>query len=447
MLVDVQEALSEQRSIYVATGEYWFDTDPGEGNGETVLSMDGSFNNVIEAIIGGEIPSPVASGIHVLWLRVMDPQGGWGKPFGIVVNMDIDVFEFSTEISGPNNVCSGIEQLNVPYQCEPANGTSYNWSITGGTIITGQGTPTITVDWNAAVSHQLTLEQCIGTYCQIDQINVTTSESISVTNDVQICMGASYFAGGASQTTSGTYTDLYQNSNGCDSTVITNLSFLETFSINTNLEICEGDSAFLANEWQLQAGNYSDILQTTAGCDSIIVTTLNIISSTEQPIIFQDSEFTVFSLADSDSTTWIITQNACPEVTITLPGSFILNSVLFNLTCESEGEISAISYVNGCPSAPSQSIYFFTTNTEYHTTTPQLKISPNPTTGILKLQGSAVQANSELQVLNSVCKVILSTQIRTNETEIIDLTSVSAGMYWIKITSGANPIIQRLVIE
>jgi hypothetical protein len=117
------------------------------------------------------------------------------------------------------------------------------------------------------------------------------------------------------------------------------------------------------------------------------------------------------------------------------------------LTCESEGEISAISYVNGCPSAPSQSIYFFTTNTEYHTTTPQLKISPNPTTGILKLQGSAVQANSELQVLNSVCKVILSTQIRTNETEIIDLTSVSAGMYWIKITSGANPIIQRLVIE
>ncbi len=36
-----------------------------------------------------------------------------------------------------------------PYTITPVVGSNYNWSVTGGEIITGQGTPIITVHWDS----------------------------------------------------------------------------------------------------------------------------------------------------------------------------------------------------------------------------------------------------------------------------------------------------------
>ncbi|MBI5217417.1 MAG: SprB repeat-containing protein, partial [Bacteroidia bacterium] len=52
----------------------------------------------------------------------------------------------------------------------------------------------------------------------------------------------------------------------CNDTVIYNYS-----------SICSGDSIFLGGMWQTTAGIYHDTLQTSAGCDSIVITTLSII--------------------------------------------------------------------------------------------------------------------------------------------------------------------------
>ena len=52
---------------------------------------------------------------------------------------------FSPQISGSINVCnSSIAQYSVP----DLLGSTYNWTITGGTILSGQGTHQITVQWN-----------------------------------------------------------------------------------------------------------------------------------------------------------------------------------------------------------------------------------------------------------------------------------------------------------
>lgn len=60
---------------------------------------------------------------------------------------------FSSSISGPNPVTNG--QQNAVYSVPDQTGFSYDWSITGGTIVSGQNTHAVTVDWDAASSNAL----------------------------------------------------------------------------------------------------------------------------------------------------------------------------------------------------------------------------------------------------------------------------------------------------
>ncbi|MGN6645509.1 MAG: Ig-like domain-containing protein, partial [Cytophaga sp.] len=52
---------------------------------------------------------------------------------------------FSTFISGPNPIISG--QQNTIYSVFNQNGFSYEWIVVGGTIVSGQNTNEVTVDW------------------------------------------------------------------------------------------------------------------------------------------------------------------------------------------------------------------------------------------------------------------------------------------------------------
>lgn len=95
-------------------------------------------------------------------------------------------------------------------------------------------------------------------------------------NQVSICSNDSIFLQGAYQVTPGSYIDSLQTSNGCDSIVITNLSIGQPFSINQSMSICPGDSAFLQGFYQITPGIYYDTLQAVSGCDSIIETVLTV---------------------------------------------------------------------------------------------------------------------------------------------------------------------------
>ncbi|MCB0795945.1 MAG: T9SS type A sorting domain-containing protein [Flavobacteriales bacterium] len=77
--------------IHVSAAEYWADSDPGEGAAMPMLAADGNFDSAVEAVKGGNIPVPVFSGTQVLWMRAQDDDGGWGPPFGVVVNIDTTI--------------------------------------------------------------------------------------------------------------------------------------------------------------------------------------------------------------------------------------------------------------------------------------------------------------------------------------------------------------------
>lgn len=92
-----------------------------------------------------------------------------------------------------------------------------------------------------------------------------------------ICQGDSLLLAGSYQTTTGVYTDALQTNLSCDSIIVTHLTVNPTYVINLNQAICEDDSTFLGGSFQNTAGTYTDALQTNAGCDSIVLTTLSIV--------------------------------------------------------------------------------------------------------------------------------------------------------------------------
>ncbi|TNE81885.1 MAG: gliding motility-associated C-terminal domain-containing protein [Bacteroidetes bacterium] len=51
-----------------------------------------------------------------------------------------------TSFNGPDRVCANANSL---YTANGSTGSTYNWTVTGGTLLSGQGTNSISVDWGA----------------------------------------------------------------------------------------------------------------------------------------------------------------------------------------------------------------------------------------------------------------------------------------------------------
>ncbi len=67
--------------------EYYWDNDPGAGNGQAVMAADGAWDDVIEGLLLETSGLP-GEGAHTLGLRARNAQGSWGPTFTTVVVID-----------------------------------------------------------------------------------------------------------------------------------------------------------------------------------------------------------------------------------------------------------------------------------------------------------------------------------------------------------------------
>lgn len=110
---------------------------------------------------------------------------------------------------------------------------------------------------------------------------ITTHLTVYPTNSTQnpiICEGQSVQVGSHIYTITGTYNDTLMTSMGCDSFVVTNLSVIPRTYFLQTINLCEGQSYDFNGHTYLQNGNYQDTLVNANGCDSVITTTIHIIS-------------------------------------------------------------------------------------------------------------------------------------------------------------------------
>jgi len=89
-----------------------------------------------------------------------------------------------------------------------------------------------------------------------------------------LCEGDTIILEGAYQTTGGVFTDILQSSNGCDSLIYTYVTLLDNATTYMQEVICDGDSIFIAGEFRFEAGEFTEHYNTFEGCDSIVITEL-----------------------------------------------------------------------------------------------------------------------------------------------------------------------------
>ncbi|MEJ5105877.1 T9SS type A sorting domain-containing protein [Chryseobacterium sp. MYb328] len=75
-----------QAQINVNNAEYYWDTDPGEGNAIALAPADGNFDSAIENILQNTSSFPSANGFHTFAIRFKDSQGNWGPVFKNIVH-------------------------------------------------------------------------------------------------------------------------------------------------------------------------------------------------------------------------------------------------------------------------------------------------------------------------------------------------------------------------
>ncbi|MBK8564522.1 MAG: T9SS type A sorting domain-containing protein [Saprospiraceae bacterium] len=92
--------------------------------------------------------------------------------------------------------------------------------------------------------------------------------------NVQVCIGTSYELNGQILTQSGTYLAQMLSTHGCDSTVTLHLEVVDSFDIQLNESICEGESYLFDGQALTQPGAYFAEYETAAGCDSTVALNL-----------------------------------------------------------------------------------------------------------------------------------------------------------------------------
>ncbi|MFN8350087.1 MAG: hypothetical protein U0U25_01345 [Flavobacteriales bacterium] len=74
-----------KRTVQLTMAEYFWDTEPGPGNGIAMLALDGNFSSAFEQASASATPPP--AGLHTLSLRVKGDDGTWGPVFRTIVDV------------------------------------------------------------------------------------------------------------------------------------------------------------------------------------------------------------------------------------------------------------------------------------------------------------------------------------------------------------------------
>ncbi|MBT5273443.1 MAG: T9SS type A sorting domain-containing protein, partial [Flavobacteriales bacterium] len=111
--------------------------------------------------------------------------------------------------------------------------------------------------------------------------NVVVSPHVSFLNNPTICNGETYLINGNIYDSSGVYIDSLQTTNGCDSVVTTTLTVLSISGGSgvNNQTICMGDYIMVGTNTYFASGTYFDTLMSSNGCDSVVTTNLNVLTA------------------------------------------------------------------------------------------------------------------------------------------------------------------------
>jgi hypothetical protein len=237
-----------------------------------------------------------------------------------------------------------------------------------------------------------------------------------------VCHGDSIFVDTNVYHTTGTYVDVLVAADLSDSTVITHLDVLFPVIVQQNINLCYGGTLTVGTHQYVVAGNYSDTLATTFGCDSIVNTILTIQDSN---IVSVSLDGIILTSNDTNATTyqWVDCSNNYAPINGAIQQSF---------TPTVNGQYAVIVINNFC--ADTSACYAVTSVGIKKEEEMPLLVFPNPAKNkiILRLSG-----NINLSLYDVTGRMLLNEKLMYNRGEI-DLSSYSSGIYFMEVVKGTK---------
>lgn len=255
------------------------------------------------------------------------------------------------------NQPSGSEVLTANNGCDSIITVSLNFFLPVETEIVENLCPGIGIEVNGNLYNE---DNPTGTEMLLAEngcdsvitIDLSYYQTFETSVEATICEGQVYEFDGALLNESGTYQGVFQDVNGCDSTVHIMLDVSEVLSSSFNAAICEGEVFVWNDQTYDVAGVYEQAFTTSEGCDSMVTLQLDefprpdILGSPSQSYaICQGSPFPLLSLSAS--------QNATIDWYASAEGNDLLvqGSTIFTPTTPGDFYAEARDTTTGCTSS------------------------------------------------------------------------------------------------
>ena len=235
-------------------------------NFKKVANCLGSVSNNTTATVITNQPLTIGQYYYL----VMDGNGGDNCDWKLKVTAgttEVDPLEESGDILGNDKVCPAqLQQYLVDF---PIGATEFDWSLNGSPLNINASE----IDYEFPSDGTYTL--CVTSKNACDEAPPSCKEilveSIPPTEITDVfCENDCYIVAGDTICETGIYQYNLQNSEGCDSLVIAELTKLTTPYLFLDINICEGDVITVGNSIYSQTGIYQEALTSFQACDSII---------------------------------------------------------------------------------------------------------------------------------------------------------------------------------
>lgn len=258
---------------------------------------------------------------------------------------------------------------------------------------------------------------------------------------LSICEGESVTVGESVYTNSGTYSDVLTSVEGCDSIVTTYLNVITDEPYTNEVTICNGGSVEVGESVYTEAGTYTDIFTTEAGCDSIVETTVIVTDEIPDNEIFVD-DFGLFSTAvDAVGFQWI----HCDPYGI-IDGE----TSPFYIPTEDGYYAVIITNTDGCVDTSDCVLWgdepIDDSGLEDLFLNGQISIYPNPSRGTFNVMLNGTQEEVKLEVISDLGQVLYQKPLQKGQ-NTVELQNVSVGVYLIRMYNGTDYAYRRLIIQ
>ena len=407
----------------------------------------------------------------------------------------LDVFGYAVDVFGANIIAGAFQHDWNLVQADSMQeaGAAYIWSSSTCTPVINTQSATICNGETYTVG--TSVYSTMGTFndyftaangCDSIVItNLTVNPTYDTTVTVTICDGDSYSVGNSTYTAAGSYTDVLSTTLGCDSTVTTILTLNPTYTINQNIEICEGDTYIIGTSTYSSTGNYTDVFTSISGCDSTIITNLIVNPTYDTTVNVTICTGDVYSVgtstynANGNYTDILTSINGCDSTVntnltvVTLDNttnvsgftisanqsnatyqwidcndnnSPILGETNQSFTATQNGDFAVIVFVGNC-SDTSDCVTIEGVGINENDFSKLIDIYPNPSTGQFSINLDLNNESYDIKIMDVTGKVIYTKTQLTDSKLAIDLNTVANGIYFIEIKTLAGQTTKKIRIQ